>query len=88
MPDWNEDWPDSTNLRERRAAFVAKEMARLQKPIDPLAQDFVERQRKAMASANEHCLSRDPRSTGERLGYGSRAPQEARWEAASDPDDA
>lgn len=86
MPNWNEDWPDSTNLRERRAAFVEREMAKLQKPVDPLAADFIERQRKAMASANEYCLARDPRSVSERLGYGvPRSPMGASW-TAGDPD--
>lgn len=83
MPNWNEDWPDSTNLRERRTAFVEREIAKLQKPVDPLAADFLERQRKAMASANEYCLARDPRTVAQRLGY-AELSGEAPWTVGGD----
>lgn len=77
MPDWNEDWPDSTNLRGRRAAFVEAEMAKLQKPIDPLSEDFQQRMRDGLASANAYCMARDPRTLAQRLGY-------ARWTVGDD----
>lgn len=33
-----DDWPDQSSTRERRAAFIEQEMARLEKPHDPLAE--------------------------------------------------
>lgn len=83
MPNWNEDWPDSTNLHESRAAFVEREMARLKRSPDPFDEDFVERQRKALASANRYFEERDPRSLAQRLGYAEIAA-EAPWTAGDD----
>jgi hypothetical protein len=70
MPD-DFDWPDRRETRERREAFIARELDRLraQRGPDDDNSGLLARQRAALQQANDYHLNRDPRSLAARLGY-------------------